>query len=40
LLSFGSEEAAKKFVEEAKSLGCVYSGLSADVGAGLAQAPL
>lgn len=27
LLSFGSEEAAKKFVEEAKSLGCVYSKL-------------
>lgn len=27
LLSFGSEEAAKKFVEEAKSLGCSYSRL-------------
>ena len=26
-LSFSSEEAAKKFVEEAKSLGCVYSEL-------------
>ncbi len=26
-LSFSSEEAAKKFVEEAKSLGCVYSKL-------------